>query len=113
MPPPHRPSAAVQRALRQLGQDLRTARVRRRLTMAVVAERAFTSRPTLHRVERGDPSVGLGIYASVMHALGLLDALAQAADPSRDEVGLAHADRALPRRVRMRRPSANGGADDG
>jgi hypothetical protein len=42
--------------------------------MAVVAERAFTSRKTLQRVEAGDTSVSVGIYAGVLQALGLLQA---------------------------------------
>lgn len=48
--------------------------------MAVVAERAFTSRSTLQRVEAGDTSVSIGIYASVLRALGLLDGLSKVAD---------------------------------
>ena len=44
--------------------------------MAVVAERAFTSRSTLQRVEAGDTAVSVGIYAAVLQALGLLDGLA-------------------------------------
>ena len=54
MPTPHNPPAAVRRALRKLGADIHDARRRRRLPMAVVAERAFTSRSTLQRVEAGD-----------------------------------------------------------
>jgi len=101
MPTPHYPSAAVRKALTKLGSDIRTARRRRRLPMAVVAERSFTSRATLQRVERGDPSVGMGIYAAVLHALGLLDGLGRLADSALDEVGLALADEALPQRVRL------------
>lgn len=101
MPTPHTPSAAVRRSLRKLGADLREARQRRGLTMAIVAERAFTSRATLQRVEAGDPGVGMGIYAAVLLALGLLEGLAQLADPSRDKVGQALSAAALPKRVRM------------
>ena len=101
-PPPHHPSAAVQKALRKLGGDIHDARRRRSLTMAVVAERAFTSRSTLQRVEAGDPAVGMGIYAAVLHALGLLDGLARLADPAVDTVGQALAGEALPQRVRMK-----------
>lgn len=68
--------------------------------MAVVADRAFTSRSTLQRVEAGDPAVSIGIYAAVLHALGLLDGLAHSADPSGDPVGRALADEFLPQRVR-------------
>lgn len=102
MPTPHHPSAAVRQALGKLGGDLRDARRRRRLTMVVVADRAFTSRATLQRVEAGDPSVSMGIYAAVMHTLGLLDHLGQAADPSKDPVGQALADAYLPQRVHLK-----------
>jgi transcriptional regulator with XRE-family HTH domain len=107
MPTPHRPSIAVQRSLRKLGQDLRDARRRRRLPASVVANRAFTSRPTLQRIEQGDPTVSIGIYAAVLQALGLLDGMSQLADPSRDATGLAMAAEKLPQRVRLRRPPEN------
>jgi transcriptional regulator with XRE-family HTH domain len=105
VPTPHRPSIAVQHGLRKLGQDIRDARRRRGLPAGVVAERAFTSRPTLQRVERGDTSVSIGIYAAVLQALGLLDGLSQLADPGRDVAGLAMATEKLPQRVRLRRSS--------
>ena len=104
MPTPHYPPAAVRRTLRKLGADLRDARRRRRLSMQVVADRAFTSRSTLQRIEAGDHRVGMGIYAAVMHSLGLLHGLAEVADWRRDEFGQALAAAELPRRVRARRP---------
>ncbi len=61
MPTQHFPSAAVRRTLRKLGSDIHDARRRRRLPMGVIAERAFTSRSTLQRIEAGDPGVGMGI----------------------------------------------------
>lgn len=67
--------------------------------MQTVAERAFTSRPTLQRVERGDSGVGMGIYAAVVNALGLLDRLAAVTSPREDEVGLALAEEDLPQRA--------------
>ena len=91
----------VQKALRQLGDDIRNARRRRRLPMAVVAERALIARATLHKVERGDPAVSLGIYATVLFILGLLDRLALAADAGHDDVGLALEEERLPQRVRL------------
>jgi hypothetical protein len=69
--------------------------------MAVVADRAFTSRATLQRIESGDPGVSIGIYAAVLQALGLLKGLDQLADPSQDEVGQALSSAELPKRVRM------------
>lgn len=62
---------AVQRLLRDLGERLRLARLRRGLSGELVAERAGMSRPTLRSIERGEPSATLGAYANVLHALGL------------------------------------------
>ncbi|MBI4695678.1 MAG: helix-turn-helix domain-containing protein [Gammaproteobacteria bacterium] len=104
MPTPHHPPAAVRRSLHKLGADIHDARRRRRLPMAVVAERAFTSRSTLQRIEAGDANVGIGIYAAVLHALGLLDGLGEIADIARDSVGQALASADLPKRVRLKRP---------
>ena len=107
MPTPHTPPAAVRRALRKLGADIHDARRRRRLPMAVVAERAFTSRSTLQKVEAGDTNVGIGIYAGVLQALGLLEALGQIADISNDSVGQALASADLPKHVHLKRPTGS------
>jgi hypothetical protein len=71
--------------------------------MSLVAERAFTSRTTLQRIEEGDPAVSAGIYAAVLQALGLLDNLAKVADPSLDAVGQAMVSHQLPKRMRVRK----------
>lgn len=78
--------------------------------MAVVAECAFTSRSTLRRVEAGDTSVSMGIYASMLQALGLLDGVAGLADITRDSVGQALANAELPARSCIRR--SLGAAED-
>jgi transcriptional regulator with XRE-family HTH domain len=101
MPTPHHPPAAVRRILRKLGADIRDARRRRRLPMAVVADRAFTSRSTLQKVEAGNANVSIGIYAAVLQALGLLDGLGEIADIARDSVGQTLARAELPKRVRL------------
>lgn len=100
VPTPTTPPNKVRSALRALGQDVRDARKRRGLSMETVATRAFTSRKTLQRVEEGDYGVSIGIYASVLHALGLLDGLATLADPVNDETGMRLASASLPRRIR-------------
>ena len=91
---------AVRKALRKLGADIQVARKRRRLTMAIVAERAFISRNTLTRVERGDPAVALGIYATVLFVLGLAERVGDLADPLTDRVGLSLETERLPQRTR-------------
>lgn len=109
MPTPHRPPAAVRRVLRKLGADIHDARRRRRLPMAVVAERAFTSRSTLQRIEEGDTTVGIGIYAAVLLALGLLDGLGDVADIGHDSVGQALVRAELPKRVHLKRTTVKAG----
>lgn len=104
MPTPHHPSAAVRKALSKLGADIRDARRHRRLPMAIVADRAFTSRSTLQRIEAGDPAVSIGIYAAVLQALGLLEGLGQLADPTTDLIGQTLASEALPQRIHLKSP---------
>lgn len=94
--------AGVAAALQKVGRDIRDARRRRRLTMALVAERAMVSSATLSRIEHGDAGVGIGAYAGVLHALGMLSLLRDAVDLSRDEVGQALDVERLPKRVRMK-----------
>ena len=92
----------VKRALAKLGEDIRNARLRRRITTTMMAERAFITRTTFRKVERGDPGVSLGIYATVLFVLGLTPRLAELADTRADEVGLQLEQERLPQRVRQR-----------
>jgi len=107
MPTPTTPPSKVRRALRTLGSDIQDARKRRALSMETVADRAFTSRKTLQRIEQGDHGVSVGIYASVLNALGLLDGLAALADPVNDKIGMELASANLPQRVRSKKPRIN------
>jgi len=93
----------VRRALRKLGADIRDARRRRRIPTAVMAERAFISRMTLNKIEKGDPGVSFGSYATALFVLGLQERLAELADPRHDTVGLSLQDGLLPKRIRLPR----------
>ena len=93
----------VRRALRKLGQDIRDARRRRRVPTAILAERASVSRATLVKIEKGDPSVALGLYATVLFALNMADRLADLADVKSDAVGLQLEEENLPQRIRRGR----------
>ena len=60
-----------QKIFEGLGENIKLARKRRKLTAEQVAERAGIHRATLHRVEKGDPSVAIGIYFNVLKVLNL------------------------------------------
>lgn len=64
---------STEKILTTLGEQIRLARLRRCLSTELVAERAGISRATLWNVEKGSPSVAIGIYAAVLHALNNLD----------------------------------------
>jgi transcriptional regulator with XRE-family HTH domain len=63
----------TQEYLSQLGEQIKLARLRRKLSVELVAERAGISRSTLWAVEKGSPSVAIGTYAAVLHALNGMD----------------------------------------
>lgn len=90
----------VKRALAKLGADIRSARLRRRISATVMAERAFITRATLHKVEKGEGSVSLAIYAVVLFILGMIGRLSELADVRFDETGLQLEEEKLPQRVR-------------
>jgi transcriptional regulator with XRE-family HTH domain len=90
----------VARALRKLGRDIKDARRRRRIAMAIVAQRASVSKPTLIRIERGEPKVSIGSYATVLFVMGMAERLADLADARSDPVGLRLEEENLPKRIR-------------
>ena len=59
--------------LKTMGEQIKMARLRRKLSATLVSERAGISRSTLWKVENGNPSVAVGIYAAVLHALNNMD----------------------------------------
>lgn len=90
----------AKKALKKLGKDMADARKRRRITMELLAERAGISRITLGKIEKGESTVSMGAYASVLFALGLADKLQSLADASIDIVGRELEEECLPKRVR-------------
>ena len=98
----------VQKALKDLGNDICDARRRRRITMALMAERAGFSRITLGRIEKGDAGVSMGAYASAFFVLGMLDHWAQIANVTHDLIGQELEEERLPKRIRM--PQGSKGA---
>ena len=64
---------STEKILETMGEQIKLARLRRQLAVELVAERAGISRATLWNVAKGSPSVAIGIYAAVLHALNNMD----------------------------------------
>lgn len=64
---------ATEEILKTMGEQIKLARLRRGLSVELVSERAGISRASLWNVEKGSPSVAIGIYAAVLHALNNMD----------------------------------------
>ena len=79
----------VERALKQLGANLRIARLRRKLTIAEVAEKIGTGPRAITAAEAGKPSTGVAVYAALLWVYGLLTPFGKLADPHDDEIGQA------------------------
>lgn len=97
----------VERGLRKLGEDISLARRARKMSAQDFADRCSISRATLHRLESGDPGVGLNTLAVALHALGRLDALVDIADPMHDAVTMMQLREAVPRRVNRPKSKAD------
>lgn len=93
----------VRRSLVKLGADIARARRRRRLTLAMMAERMGVGVNTYARIERGDGSVAMGAYAMALFVLGFGPALGEVADVRRDDIGLQLDEAQLPKRVRVKK----------
>lgn len=99
----------TQSILNTMGEQIKMARLRRKLSVDLVAERAGISRASLWSVEKGSPSVSMGIYAAVLHALNNMDKdlLLIAKD---DDLGRKLQDLDLP--VRKRSPKKQGDTNE-
>jgi len=89
------------RALRKLGHDINDARRRRRIGVALMAERAGVSRSTINKIEKGDPTSSIGSYAAVLFVLGMIDRLGDVVDSAFDVAGRHLEDEKLPQRIRL------------
>lgn len=96
---------ATQALLRELGNNLAIARKRRREPVKAWAQRIGVSEPTLARMEKGDPSVAMGVYATALWLMGRDQALPALAAPEHDMGALQDAVRAAQTRSVRKRPS--------
>jgi DNA-binding XRE family transcriptional regulator len=95
----------VRQSIRELGENIRIARQRRRQTQAEFAARMMVSVPTVRRLEKGDPAVALAVYYTALWALGLISEARGMAKPEKDQPGNVLDLERLPERVRHARRS--------
>ena len=100
-------SQRAQRALRQLGENLKTARLKRRIAIKDFADRVGVSDRTIMRLEKGDDGVSTGTLAMACLVLGEIDRVSDLLDPASDDTGLLLDRNALPKRIEGRRRKAS------
>ena len=94
---------SVESTLLKLGRDIQGARLRRRIPVLLMSERAGISRTTLYKIERGDSGVSLGAYVTVIFVLGMIHKLRDLLDIKNDSIGLELDEEQLPKRIRLRK----------
>jgi transcriptional regulator with XRE-family HTH domain len=82
------PPYPVEQALTRLGENLRTARIRRNFTIEEVAQKIGTGRRAVMDAEKGKASTSIGVYAALLWVYDLLPPLNDVANPAKDELGL-------------------------
>lgn len=82
------PPYPVEGAIKALGANIRTARLRRNITLAEIAEKVGVSRFAVANAEKGKASTSIAVYLALLWALGLLEQMTDVADPSKDSEGL-------------------------
>jgi transcriptional regulator with XRE-family HTH domain len=97
------PPFPVEQALKRLGENLRTARVRRNVTIEDVAERIGTGPRAVMDAEKGKPSTGIVVYSALLWFYDLLAPFEKLADPRKDKLGLSLAAAKAPTRARKSR----------
>ncbi|MXZ81999.1 MAG: helix-turn-helix domain-containing protein [Gammaproteobacteria bacterium] len=96
-------SKRAQRALDQMGDNLKTARLKRRMAVKDFAGRVGVSTRTITRLEKGDDGVSIGTLAMACLVLGEIDRISDLLDPASDGTGLLLERNRLPKRIRVKR----------
>ncbi len=91
---------SIRSGLKKLGDDLKKARLKRRLKMTVVADRAGISLETLAKIQKGNSGVSVGNYAAVIFAIGLGTEWMALADVENDSMGRMLDEERIPKRAR-------------
>ena len=92
-----------QEALTQIGQNIKEARLKRRISTVLMAQKTGLTRVTIGRIEKGNPNVSIGAYALVIFMLGLTDKLKTLLDPFQDKEGINLERQRYPQRIRYKK----------
>ncbi|MDW3224293.1 MAG: helix-turn-helix domain-containing protein [Paracoccaceae bacterium] len=92
-------SLTARRALEALGKNIKTARLKRRISVKGFAERVGVSESTIMRLEKGDDGVSIGTLAMACLVLGEIERIAEFLDAGSDDTGLLLDREALPKRI--------------
>jgi transcriptional regulator with XRE-family HTH domain len=96
------PAIAIDQ-LQKLGRDIAVARKRRRLSLSEMADRMMVNIKTVQRLEKGNPTVGIGIVATALWVLGMHRRIGDLVAPESDQTGLQEEIKNLPRDFRKSR----------
>ena len=92
-----------QEALKQIGQNIKEARIKRRISTVLMAQKTGITRVTIGKIEKGNPNVSIGAYAIVIFMLGLTDKLKTLLDPYEDKEGINLERQRYPKRIRYKK----------
>lgn len=106
-------SVSARRALDALGTNIKTARLKRRISVKSFAERIGVSESTVARLEKGDDGVSIGTLAMACLVLGEIDRISEFLDAGTDDTGLLLDRESLPKRIdRKRKPRSPSSSQD-
>lgn len=92
-----------QEALTQIGQNIKEARLKRRISTVLMAQKTGITRITIAKIEKGNPNVSIGAYALVIFYLGLTEKLKTLLDPFQDREGITLERQRYPKRIRYKK----------
>lgn len=104
--------SSVTSGLIEIGHAIKAARLRRRRSAADIASRSGVSLPTYRKIERGDPTVSLSVFATTLWVMGLFDNLKDALQPENDKLAANLETERLPQRARRSRAKGEVNLDE-
>lgn len=97
------PPYAVEKSIKSLGENLKTARLRRGLSRQDVADKIGTGIRVIRDAEQGKPTTSVVVYMALLWAYDLLQSVDDVANPLKDEIGLRLDEMKKPQRSKARK----------